>query len=165
MLFRSDEVQVSVAHQALSPSPAAVTGVTVQYSVNDGATWQPAAVSGSGATRDAWLDAPPGSYVSLRVSATDAAGSALTETITRAFATETEVAAARARQAPAVAVANGARRAPAVLDDAFVSPVYRPACGPAGPTQAQCFVLYSPEPATGASGPSAAGAGDRKSVV
>jgi hypothetical protein len=142
-----DEVQVSVAHQALSPSPAAVTGVTVQYSVNDGATWQPAAVSGTGATRDAWLDAPPGSFVSLRVSATDAAGSALTETITRAFATETEVAAARAR------------RAAAVLDDVFVSPVYRPACGPAGPTQAQCFVLYSPEPPAGASGPSAAGAG------
>ena len=149
-----EEVQISVAHQALVPSPPAVTGLTVQYSLNGGASWQPAAVSGAGATWDAWLDATPGSYVSLRVSATDAAGGALTETLTRAFATQTEAAARR----------------PAAVLDALVSSApsgapggYRPACAPVGPSQAQCFVLFAPESAAAsvgaATGASAASAG------
>ncbi len=171
-----EEVQINVGHQALTRSPAAVTGLTVQYSLNDGASWQPAAVSGSGGTWHAWLDAAPGSYVSLRTSATDAAGGALTETITRAFATETEVAAA-GRRAPLVPVAApvvattaraaaGASAGPVL--DALVSRTgaaaaagaaagrYRPACAPAGPTQAQCFVLFAPEPAAGGSASSGA---------
>ncbi len=146
------EVRISVAHQALVPSPPAVTGLTVQYSVNGGASWQPAAVSGAGATWDAWLDATPGSYVSLRVSATDAAGGTLTETLTRAFATQTEAAAARA-----------ARRAAAARPAAGAAGAYRPACAPVGPGQAQCFALFAPESAAAsvgaATGASAASAG------
>ena len=137
------EVRISVAHQALVTSPPTVTGLTVQYSLNGGASWQPASVSGAGATWDAWLDATPGSYVSLRVSATDAAGGALTETITRAFATETEAEAAKAAR-PATAAGG-----------------YRPACAPVGPSQAQCFALFAPESAAasvGAAGGAAAAA-------
>ena len=131
------EVQISVAHQALAPSPPAVTGLTVQYSLNGGASWQPAAVSGGGATWDAWLDATPGSYVSLRVSATDAAGGALTETITRAFATQTEAEAAKAARPASETSATGG---------------YRPACAPVGPSQAQCFALFAPESAAASVG-------------
>jgi hypothetical protein len=140
------EVRISVGHQALVPSPAAVTGLTAQYSLNGGTTWQQASVSGSGGTWDASFDASPGSYVSLRVAATDAATGALTETITRAYATESEVAAA-AHRAPAVPVL-----------DALVSPAgpetsgYRPACAPVGPGQGRCFVLVAPEPGTASAG-------------
>jgi hypothetical protein len=153
-----EEVQINVAHQALVPSPPTVTRLTVQYSVNDGASWQPAAVSGSGATWDAWLDPTPGSYVSLRVSATDAAGGALTETITRAFATETEVAAA-ARRAAAVPVLDALVRAaePSTPQGATgAAGAYRPACAPVGPSQAQCFVLFAPESAATSVGADAA---------
>jgi len=156
----AQQVRISVGHQALVTSPAAVTGLTAQYSLNGG-TWQQATVTGSGGTWYASYDAPSGSYVSLRVTATDAAGGALTETITRAYATQTEVAAAH--RAPAV---------PAL--DALVSPAgpaanqtmapaanpaartagsasgYQPACAPVGPGQARCFVLFAPEPTASA---------------
>ena len=143
----TQEVQINVGHQALLASPPAVTTVAALYSTNGGASWRPASVTGSGGTWHASFSAPSGSYVSLRVAAADAAGGTLTETITRAFATETEAEAAAA-----------ARRAAASA--------YRPACAPVGPSQAQCFVLFAPESAaasvgaaTGASAASPGGKG------
>jgi hypothetical protein len=149
----TQKVQISVTHQALAPSPPAVARVTAQYSTDDGASWQPASVSGSGGTWYASFSAPSGSYVSLRVSATDAAGGALTETISRAFATETEAAAAAARRALAVRAAPAAPAAP-VLDALATgaASAYHPACAPVGPSQAQCFVLFAPESAAASVG-------------
>jgi hypothetical protein len=141
------QVQISVGHQALVASPPAVTAVTAQYSTDGGGRWQPASVSGSGGTWHASFSAPSGSYVSLRVSATDAAGGTLTETVTRAFATETEAATA-ARRAAVVpvldALVSAARPSTAA--------VYRPACAPVGPSQAQCFVMVAPESAAASVG-------------
>jgi hypothetical protein len=145
----TQQVQISVGHQALAPSLAAVTGVTAQYSTNDGASWQPASVWGSGATWYASFSAPSGSYVSLRVSAADAAGGALTETLTRAFATETEAAAAAARRAAAVPVLDALVRA---AKPSVPAVAYRPACAPVGPSQAQCFALVAPESAAASVG-------------
>jgi hypothetical protein len=145
------EVQISVGHQALLPSAPAVAKVAAQYSTNGGASWLPASVSGSGATWHASFSAPPGSYVSLRVSAADAAGGTLTETVTRAFATETEVAAARrpVRVAALDALVSPAK--PAAPAGPAAS-AYRPACAPVGPSQAQCFVLFAPESAAASVG-------------
>jgi hypothetical protein len=145
------QVQISVGHQALLPSAPAITTVAAQYSTNGGANWLPASVSGSGATWHASFSAPLGSYVSLRVSAADAAGGTLTETVTRAFATETEVAAARrpARVAALDALVSPAKpSAPA----GPAATAYHPACAPVGPSQAQCFVLFAPESAAASVG-------------
>ena len=64
-----------------------VTKVTVQASVNDGKTWTSAAVTGSAGTYHARYTAPGGRRVTLRVTAATAAGSQVSETITRAYAT------------------------------------------------------------------------------
>jgi len=64
-----------------------VTKVTVQVSVNDGGTWASAAVTGSGGSYRARFTTPAGRYVTLRVTAADAAGGQVSETITRAYAT------------------------------------------------------------------------------
>ena len=145
------DVRISVGHQALVPSAPAVTTVAALYSTNGGASWQPASVSGSGATWHASFSAPAGSYVSLRVSAADAAGGSLSETVIRAFATETEAAAARrpARVAALDALVSLAK--PSTPAGPAAS-AYRPACAPVGPSQAQCFVLFAPESAAASVG-------------
>jgi len=140
-------VALTVGHQALTLDPSAVASVSAEYSLNNGTTWLPATVTGAGGSWSLAFDAPAGSYVSLRVSAADAAGGTLTETILRAFATETEVAAA-------------ARAHEAVLDS-FVTPVssaalssasrstiggYQMACATPGLGQFQCYALWAPEP-------------------
>jgi hypothetical protein len=63
-----------------------VTGASAKVSVNGGHTWQPATVTaqGGGRFRIAFL-APAGSFVTLRVHATDTAGGSVTETIKRAY--------------------------------------------------------------------------------
>lgn len=153
------EVAISVGHQALTPSPAPVTKLTVQYSLNGGGSWLPAAVSGSGASWDAWLNAAPGSYVSLRVWAADSAGSTLTETITRAFSTATEVG-GNARRVPPVASLDALVTRAGSGSGASAASGYRPACAPAAATQAQCFVFVAPEPAA-APGTTAAAPGTK----
>lgn len=78
-------VDVSVGH--IQPGRALpVTGARAQVSDNDGQTWAIAPVtrSGAGKFRIAFT-APGGVDVTLRVSATDAAGGSITETILRAY--------------------------------------------------------------------------------
>jgi hypothetical protein len=78
-------VDVSVGHLQQS-APSAVTGMTAAYSLNDGQSWQPASVTAAGGGRfSIGFSAPAGTDVTLRVSATDAAGGSITETIVRAF--------------------------------------------------------------------------------
>lgn len=66
---------------------AAITAVTAQVSDDDGATWRPATVTGSGTSYQARYSAPAGSFVTVKITATDAAGGQLSETITRAYRT------------------------------------------------------------------------------
>jgi hypothetical protein len=65
---------------------ARVTGAAAQVSCNDGKSWQQAAVSSAGGGNfGVAFSAPGGCNVTLRVSAADAAGGSITETITRAY--------------------------------------------------------------------------------
>jgi len=67
---------------------AAITSAQVQVSFDDGATWQPASVTPAGAGHyQATFTAPPSSFVTLRVTAQDAAGGEITETILRGYQT------------------------------------------------------------------------------
>ncbi|HEY3507369.1 MAG TPA: hypothetical protein VGN37_31815 [Actinocatenispora sp.] len=81
------EFTVTVGHVAAA-APSAVTGLTAATSL-DGTTYVPARVTGLGAGRyRVALDVPSaGHRVSLRLTATDAAGSALTRTVTDATTT------------------------------------------------------------------------------
>lgn len=78
-------LDVSVGHLQLARA-AKVTGAKVAVSFDGGATWTKAAVTGAGGMYAAVFSAPAGSYVTLRVSAADAAGGTVSETITRAYA-------------------------------------------------------------------------------
>lgn len=82
------QVELSVGHLQLAPA-AAVTGATAEYAVAGG-DWRTATVTdlGGGRYRADFPVSPGGSNgaaVSLRVSATDAAGGTVTETITDAY--------------------------------------------------------------------------------
>jgi hypothetical protein len=65
-----------------------VTGVSVQFSLDDGRTWRPARVTGTGLHRTALVGHPRagGGFVSLRAAATDSAGNKVEETVIRAYA-------------------------------------------------------------------------------
>lgn len=85
----SQAVDLAVGH-AQQSAGSAVTGVAVQFSTDDGKTWQDATVAGTGAgTYRATFTAGPsgwgGAHVSLRTTATDAAGGRITETVARAW--------------------------------------------------------------------------------
>jgi hypothetical protein len=78
-------MDVNVGHIQLA-GPSAITGATVQFSLNDGATWHDALMIrlGPGLYR-AVYNAPAGAYVTLRTTATAAAGGSIAETITRGY--------------------------------------------------------------------------------
>jgi hypothetical protein len=78
-------LNVTAAHLPLALS-APVTGARVQVSFDDGRTWPVARVTrGAGGRFRAVFVARPGAWVTLRTSATDAAGATIAETITRAY--------------------------------------------------------------------------------
>jgi len=78
-------MEVSVGHIQAAAAHA-ITGATVQFSVNDGKTWHDAPVTREGPGRyQAVYAAPAGAYVTLRTTATDAAGGRICETITRGY--------------------------------------------------------------------------------
>jgi hypothetical protein len=79
-------IDLTVGHLQLARA-ARVAGAAAQVSCDDGQRWQRATVSasGSGLFRIGFR-VPGGCGVTLRVSATDAAGGSVTETITRAYA-------------------------------------------------------------------------------
>jgi len=161
-------VALTVGHQVMALTPSTVTSVAAEYSLNGGTTWLPATVTGSGGAWAMSFDAPAGSYVSLRVSAVDAAGATLTEKVIRAFGTLTEVAAAARAHEPAsvrdaLTVAPDAAGSPAAAAPAAAASAssatsatsatprgsiggYRMACATAGIGQAQCYALWAPEP-------------------
>jgi hypothetical protein len=79
------QVHLDVGHIQLA-APAQITGATAQVSYNEGQTFQPASVTSLGGGRfQIGFSAPAGVDVTLRVSAADAAGGSITETIMRAY--------------------------------------------------------------------------------
>jgi len=79
--------QIPLTAVAQTGSPVAgMNTITVQYSTNDGATWQNATVTGSGVNRTATVTHPNTTgFVSLRATATDFAGNSVTQTTIRAY--------------------------------------------------------------------------------
>jgi hypothetical protein len=147
-------VAVHVGHMALTTG-SPVTGLTAQVSFDDGTTWQPATVTGSGGSYRVGFTAPASGFVSLRVIATDAAGGSVDETITRAYATGpaaavSAVAAVAAGAAgaagagaagPAAGPGDAGRNGPATAG----SP--RAACPAVPAGQVRCFSIFTPQPA------------------
>jgi hypothetical protein len=80
-------IGLTVGQLQLAPA-SAITSATAQVSLDDGMTWKPATVTSAGPGRyRIAFTAPAGTYVALRVSAADAAGGTVAETIMRAYRT------------------------------------------------------------------------------
>jgi hypothetical protein len=79
-------VNVLVGHLQLARA-AKITAARVSVSFDHGKTWRAARVTGSDGSYAAVFRAPPGTQVTLRTSASDADGGAITETITNAYQT------------------------------------------------------------------------------
>jgi len=75
---------ITVGHLPLAAA-ARITTAAAQVSFDGGKTWHAATVTGSGGAYRAAFTAPAGAYVMLRVTAADAAGGRIAETITRAY--------------------------------------------------------------------------------
>ena len=116
-----------------------ITRVIARVSFTAGRSWRPAAVIavGGGHFRIIFT-ARPGAHVTLRTSASDAAGDSITETILRSYqiAAGTMAAATPGTDAGQAARTAHARRQP---------PGVRMACLPAGPRQARCYALWAPQ--------------------
>ncbi|MFD3947124.1 hypothetical protein [Streptomyces sp. NPDC058579] len=76
---------LGIARQAGVRGGTDVDRVSVQYSTDDGATWQEARVSGRNGERRVTVPALKTGWVSLKVTAQDRSGASLTETVTRAY--------------------------------------------------------------------------------
>src|ERR1700723_1113778 len=129
----AQKLTLTVGHLQLSPDTA-IANATVQVSFDGGKTWQNATVTGSGGTYQASYTAPAGSDVTLRASATDAAGGQITDTITNAYAVASSSAAARA-----TTTAASYRPAGPALGR------QRTACPAAPARDARFYALYAPQ--------------------
>src|SRR5215472_8587000 len=78
----TQRIGVSVTHFQPSSSTAAITKAAMSVSFDGGTTWHPAVVTGSNGNYTVTFTAPAGATVSLRTSASDAAGSSIAETLT-----------------------------------------------------------------------------------
>jgi hypothetical protein len=78
-------IGLTVGHLQLG-GHSAITGATVQFSVDGGHSWRRATVTRTGAGQfKVTFTAPPRAEVTLRTHATDAAGGSITETIEAAY--------------------------------------------------------------------------------
>jgi len=77
-------LNISVTHSPGIPD-LPISTATVEVSFDDGGTWTPATVTGGNGQYDATFTAPSPGFVSTRVHATDAAGTAITQTVVRAY--------------------------------------------------------------------------------
>ena len=105
------QVGLSTGHLQLAATPA-ITTAGLQASFDDGRTWQAAQVT-AGSTAGqftASFTAPAGAFVTLRATASDAAGGSVTETITRAYRTATTARTMAAVQGPPGGGPNAAVR-------------------------------------------------------
>ena len=77
-------LHVTAGHLPLAKATA-VTSAAVSVSFDGGKTWHPATVTGHDGSYTATFTAPAGAKVSLRTSASDAAGGSITETLMNAY--------------------------------------------------------------------------------
>jgi subtilisin family serine protease len=78
---------VHVSQQFSATGYGQLDRLSVDVSYDDGKTWRPATVTGSGSDRTVTVDQPAGpGYASLRATTTDSAGNAVTESVIRAYA-------------------------------------------------------------------------------
>lgn len=82
----NQSVHVAAGHLAAATA-SAITRAAVSVSFDGGTTWQPAKITGSNGNYTASFTAKAGAMVTLRTTATDAAGGNITETITGAYQT------------------------------------------------------------------------------
>jgi hypothetical protein len=157
---------VSVGHIQLVKA-IRITRATVRVSFDGGKKWHDAAVRNLGRGRyHAIYNAPAGSDVMLRVSAKDAAGGRITETITHAYrvggsGSRSLVGASRPAMASgAAALSSGAVSSPALSSPARSSgvPTSRAACPAVRAGRARCLVEFLTRPGVSQelAGPSAA---------
>ena len=141
-LTRAGRQVVSVSAGHVQPAaPTAISGLTANFSFNDGDTWTPATVKSDGGGHFAVsFGAPAGVDVSLRVKATDAAGGTIEETIPRAYGVSGPAA---AQQAAVLTAATG--REPHGNRPDLASGPLRPACPAVPAGQMRCFTLYRPQ--------------------
>lgn len=84
---RNTTLALDVHHQEGSTSSARVTDVRLWWSGDDGATWHPVKVKAKKGGYEAMVKAPNGTdFVSLKLQASDTAGSQVTQEIIRAYA-------------------------------------------------------------------------------
>ena len=79
-------VRLSVGHLPLA-NPAPITRAALSVSFDGGKTWQAARMTGTNGAYAAVFRAPAGAMVTLRATAADAAGGAVTQTISDAYRT------------------------------------------------------------------------------
>jgi hypothetical protein len=128
----------TAGHLQLSRA-SAVTGATAAVSF-DGAHWQPATVTSQGAGQfRAAFTAPPGALVTLRVTARDAAGGSISDTIQRAYRTS---AAAAGRTAALSAHRLAAAPAGPRAQPAGPGTMVTPSCARPRPGRVQCDLRY-----------------------
>jgi hypothetical protein len=77
-------VRLSIGHLQLTKATP-ITSVAVSASLDGGKTWHPARVTGSGTSYAAAFNAPGRAMVTLKTTATDAAGGSITQTIINAY--------------------------------------------------------------------------------
>ncbi|HEX6858079.1 MAG TPA: hypothetical protein VF204_22530, partial [Streptosporangiaceae bacterium] len=133
-------IDVTAGHLQLSRA-AAVTGAAVAVSFDGGAHWQAATVTRQGTSQfRAAFTAPPGALVTLRVTAKDAAGGSISDTIQRAYRTG---AASAGRTAALTAHRLAAYPAgPRARRPAEPATMTTPACARPRPGRAQCDLRY-----------------------
>ena len=81
-------ILLTLQHQPGADSPP-IKAVQVSFSPDDGTTWHPAPTihNGQGAALTVIPNPPTPTYISLRITAQDTAGNAVTQTLTRAYQT------------------------------------------------------------------------------
>jgi hypothetical protein len=112
-------INLTVGHLPLVKA-AKITRAAVQVSYDDGRTWHQARITGTAGRFRASFTAPAGALVTMRTRAQDAAGAAITETITRAY-----------------------RVAPRAAKSVVTSVSSQAACPVARRGQMRCYALYS----------------------
>jgi hypothetical protein len=150
-------VDLTVRHIQLA-RPSAITGVTAQVSFNSGRDWRAVAVTQVAKHRFRLsFTAPAGVQVSTKVSATDAAGGSITETIHRGYAVAGRAAkfallsarVSRIQLASRAVLASHAVRALPPSRDSGVpasQPFLEPACGGLMMGALSCDVLINIQP-------------------
>ena len=122
------QISLTVDHLAEAPS-SPITSAGAQVSFNGGRTWQQASVQRDGPARFSVAFTGNPSLVTLRVTARDAAGDTITETLPGAYRIAQPASPPSTR--PQALRSGGALRS---------------ACPVARPGRAQCFVLYRAQP-------------------